>query len=126
MTEISIHESGPLFDGRAEVAMREFVRDSEQTIANDAMDMVTQRLHEVIRHPTGYYESHINVAARYDGYAVNDTGIIYGPWLEGTGSRNRTTRFKGYATFRMIAQKIDREAKVKAEEILRKYIRRMQ
>ena len=29
---------------------------------------------------------------------------VYGPWLEGTSSRNQTTRFKGYAAFRRTAQ----------------------
>ncbi|KKK70549.1 hypothetical protein LCGC14_2922870 [marine sediment metagenome] len=31
---------------------------------------------------------------------LTDGGVIYGPWLEGTSSRNATTRFKGYASFR--------------------------
>jgi KDO2-lipid IV(A) lauroyltransferase len=39
----------------------------------------------------------------------------YGPWLEGTGSRNLTTRFKGYHTFRLVSQQVDEEAGPVAE-----------
>ena len=31
---------------------------------------------------------------------ITDGGVVYGPWLEGVSSRNATTRFKGYASFR--------------------------
>ena len=45
------------------------------------------------------------------GWDVHDSGIIYGPWLEGVGSRNYpVTRFKGYSTFRKVAQEIGRKA----------------
>jgi hypothetical protein len=57
--------------------------------------------------------------------AVTDSGVIYGPWLEGTGSRNRTTRFKGYATFRKAAQELDRRAFRIAAAMLDRYVRRM-
>lgn len=40
---------------------------------------------------------------------VAGPGAIYGPWLEGTGSRNQTTRFKGYSSFRKTAQWLDKE-----------------
>ena len=35
---------------------------------------------------------------------IDDSKVVYGPWLEGTGSRNQTTRFKGYSSFRRTAQ----------------------
>jgi hypothetical protein len=41
---------------------------------------------------------------------VHDSNAIYGPWLEGTGSRNQTTRFKGYAMFRRTTQQLERES----------------
>ncbi len=44
-------------------------------------------------------------------WEVHDSDIVYGPWLEGVGSRNfPVTRFKGYSTFRKVAQQIDRKA----------------
>ncbi len=56
------------------------------------------------------------------GWAVHDSGIVYGPWLEGLGSRNfPVTKFKGYSMFRKVAQEIER----KAPEMLRPETRRM-
>jgi hypothetical protein len=43
---------------------------------------------QVLQHPTGYYQSKITVERAGTGYRVTDQGVVYGPWLEGTGSRN--------------------------------------
>jgi len=40
---------------------------------------------------------------------VHDSEAIQGTWLEGTSSRNKTTRFKGYAMFRQARQQLERE-----------------
>lgn len=40
---------------------------------------------------------------------ISDGGVIYGPWLEGTSSRNQTTRFKGYGEFRKTYQMLEKE-----------------
>lgn len=50
-----------------------------------------------LEEPTGYYQSNIH----YDpigaaSASINDNNVIYGSWLEGIGSRNQTTSFKGY------------------------------
>jgi hypothetical protein len=60
------------------------------------------------------------------GSVVQDGGVIYGPWLEGVGSRNRTTRFKGYFTFRRTTAQLNVRATPIAEELLHgKYLREM-
>ena len=116
---------GPLFDGRAEQAMNSFARAAEDHVAKDGVNKVQERLGEVIRHNTGYYESQIQTDRVTEGASINDGGVVYGPWLEGTGSRNRTTRFKGYSTFRLMTQKIQAEAAHRAEEVLHPYLERM-
>jgi hypothetical protein len=81
----------------------------------------------VFRAPTGYYRSQVThgrvSANRAD---VHDGDMIYGPWLEGVGSRNRTTRFKGYFFWRRAGQMLDARAKAIAEVKLRPFLRRMQ
>lgn len=42
---------------------------------------------------------------------ITDGGVIYGPWLEGTSSRNETTRFKGYASFRKTVEWLSTQSK---------------
>lgn len=49
---------------------------------------------------------------------------MYGPWLEGTGSRNMTTRFKGYHGYRLAAGELDAEAEAIADAELQPFIQR--
>ncbi len=89
--------------------------------------MVLERLGHVLRHPTGYYESQVRTEMRSDSEAfVTDGGVVYGPWLEGTGSRNETTRFKGYRTFRTIAQELDARATELVEPDVQRAVREME
>jgi hypothetical protein len=51
---------------------------------------------------------------------------VYGPWLEGVGSRNNTTRFKGYHAFRNAAQALQQRFEGMGERLLsRNVIRRL-
>lgn len=108
--------SGPLFDGRAQGIVDRYCKAAEATIAQHAEDEIHARLGEVIQHPTGFYESHIHTEMQADSLVVTDTPVVYGPWLEGVGSRNSPkTRFPGYHTFRIVSQQVDREAEALAE-----------
>jgi hypothetical protein len=93
--------SGPLFDARAEHYVREFCTEALDQVAGQASANVHTNLDASIRHPTPYYETQIHtVKVDADTRSVNDRKIIYGPWLEGTGSRNSpVTRFPGYHSF---------------------------
>ena len=110
MTDKHVDYSGPLFDGRAQAASRRLVRDMRDTLGKRGKEMVLERLGQVIRHPTGYYESQVRTEAHGSVEVVTDGGVVYGPWLEGTSSRNETTRFKGYHTFRLVAGELERDA----------------
>lgn len=109
---------GSLFDGSAERAIGRAADDAERVVAREGERMVRLRLGTVLRRPTGRYMSRIRTVRRGGVSEVNDSGIIYGPWLEGTGSRNRTTRFKGYFTFRTVSQQLDRRAGRLAEPVI--------
>lgn len=102
---------GPLFDGRVRRAVDDFVDDWEEEAAEWALDHIKRTYHVSFKNPTGYYESHVRIRNGSGGPEVNDGGIIeYGPWLEGVGSRNNTTRFKGYHAFRKAATALERIA----------------
>jgi hypothetical protein len=107
---VDVSYSGPIFDGRAQAMTDRSVRDMEHHLASVGADYVRAELERVLRKETPYYRLQVT-STEYPGRTViNDGGVIYGPWLEGTGSRNRTTRFKGYATFRRMAAKLSAEA----------------
>jgi hypothetical protein len=127
VTSIDVHYSGPMFDGRAAHEVTAFLGAATREVAKVGQDDVGIQLIKVIRHPTGYYESHIAIAqAAPTIWRVHDSGVIYGPWLEGVGSRNfPVTRFKGYFTFRKVAITLRLKAGRIASSVLPPYIRRM-
>jgi len=51
---------------------------------------------------------------------------VYGPWLEGTGSRNQTTNFKGYKSARLAtAALVNRRLPVLLAPYVEQLIRRL-
>lgn len=124
--DVRVRRDGPAFNGRAERVARQLVQATEDELADSGVNLVLAQLGRVLQHPTGYYESQIRTDRQGGDAVVTDGGVIYGPWLEGVGSRNRTTRFKGYFTFRRVSQRIDRQAQHIAQRVLPKYLQRMQ
>lgn len=113
---MSVTLKGPLFNaGRRRAVMERMSYAIAEDVGRHAERAVRANLGRSLRHPTGYYESRIQTDLRGDDARVSDGGVVYGPWLEGTGSRNRTTRFRGYASFRRALQAIDAQAERIAE-----------
>lgn len=127
MFEIHVETRGPLFDGRAIKALHDYEEAAVEEVARVAKTEVLSRLDAVLQHQTPHYATRIR-RERVGAFTqrVDDDRVIYGNWLEGTGSRNfPRTRFRGYATFRRVGQQVDREAGRIAERVLDRYIERM-
>jgi hypothetical protein len=125
---VDVDTHGPIFNGLAEVALRAYVRAVPEELAKEGKLMVKERLHQVLKHPTGYYESRIRKYSLGSlGAVIVGDNVIYGAWLEGVGSRNFPhTRFKGYRTFLEVGQALDHLSGPIAERLLReKYLGRM-
>lgn len=106
-----VRRTGPLFDGRANHIMNQFVDELEHDAAEEALQDIRSTYHASFRQPTGYYESRVHVSNMGGHPEVTDGGYagpVYGPWLEGVSSRNATTRFKGYHAFQLAASKLQR------------------
>ncbi|MEU1445507.1 hypothetical protein [Streptomyces mirabilis] len=113
---------GPMFDGRTAAALHTYRDEISLRIAEYGEKEIRRRLHTVLKHPTGYYESRISVDRAGQGYRVSDGGVVYGPWLEGVGSRNSpVTKFPGYATFRRTKPLVDMRAREIAVQLLARY-----
>ncbi len=96
---------------RVAVAVMGAQQDAVDAVAERLLTVVQGNMRTSFRHPTGYYYSRVvNERRGSRDRVVTDNGVIYGPWLEGVGKRNRTTRFKGYANFRRAGQQVEREA----------------
>jgi len=118
--------SGPIFDGRADLEVVRYLTEAEMEVAEYAKDQLYNEFDAHFQHPTGYYKSQVQVRKGINRVAVNDGGVVYGPWLEGVGSRNYPrTRFKGYSSFRRVANRLKTEATVVASVVIKPYIWRM-
>jgi hypothetical protein len=110
--EVTVRASGPLFDGTASALVQRYTQAGGEEVARWAEQEVHRVLEQVLRNPTGYYQSQVRVnLVSNDSFAITDGGVVYGPWLEGVGSRNYpVTRFHGYSTFRRVAQRVEQRA----------------
>jgi hypothetical protein len=139
--------SGPLFNGDADRAVRDYCHEVTQHIADEAALRIKLYLptqYKYLGHSggprgrgsvprpergrgwgPGYYASQVHAEAAPDGYRVTDSGVIYGPWLEGESERNMAYRFPGYHAFRKICDEMERDADTIAEEIIPPYLERM-
>ncbi len=122
---VEVTYSGPVFDGTAARVIGDAADEAEREIAQRGYDMVRRELSSVLRDPTGYYESRVAVDLTGEELRIDDGGVVYGPWLEGVGSRNQSSRFKGYATFRRVAQKLEADALSIADEIVAKSVEKV-
>lgn len=118
---------GPLVDGRALKAHDEYVQDVAKVVAKRGERLVVSLLKGSIKDPTPHYWNTIHIVPTgAGGWIVTDTNAVYGPWLEGTGSRNRARPgFPGYHSFERAGRLLDGEAGDIAENHLRLYIPRM-
>lgn len=124
MASYSTH--GPLFDHVAGEEISRYCDHLETRLAHDALDELEVEFHEKFKHPTGYYEAHVRVQSDPDGHVITDGGVVYGPWLEGTGSRDfPRTRFRGYADFRRVTARINAATTRVAEEFMPALLRRI-
>lgn len=145
MSDADVHAYGPLFDGRAAIEIKDGVEAIRKRLAQEGQKLAMAAFAESIRDNHGRFLASITTTDRSRVYSTTsghktyslpvvvdslETTIVttdlatYGPWLEGVGSRNETTRFKGYHGFRRAGQELDRRAQGIAEETIRPYVER--
>lgn len=122
--DVETQRAGPLFNGRLEWQIAQAANDAEKQVATLGASMVRSRLNVVLKTQTPIYRFKVIAEPTPPGWTIHDQGMIYGPWLEGTGSRNATTRFKGYRTFRIITSELNRRATAIGSAVVAKWIGR--
>ena len=118
MSGIDMHTKGGLLAGKGKAVISSAVDDVNEDVGQEAYNRVQGRLSQVLQHPTGAYQSRVVTDVSSDSVGISDGGVIYGPWLEGTSSRNGSTAFKGYQTFRKVFQDMDKDAPKQADRII--------
>jgi hypothetical protein len=105
--QVYVSLKGPTVEGLAGPMLAVALDAALAEVADYTKYEVSMELSEVLQHPTGYYESQIrSERVSAEAFSINDSGVVYGPWLEGISSRNQSTRFKGYATFRRVKNRM--------------------
>lgn len=108
-----VNVSGPFFDGRRDRIMAEICAEAEKDVATVGHALWKTNLITFIRKPRPYYwtRTEIRPNPAGPGLSIWDNYIVYGPWLEGVGSRNfPKTRFKGYSSIRKAASALKSRA----------------
>ena len=139
---MSVKCTGPLFDGTAERASARGTVAVRERVAAEGERLAASALSAAIRHgsggkavravtdtdksrayQTGKYTMLVT-ADRSETIVTTDLAT-YGPYLEGSGSRNLTTRFKGYHSFRRAGRALDGMAEGLAGDAIAPYVREM-
>lgn len=122
---ITVYTRGPLFaPGRSAEVIDRFLDAAKDDVAQEGYQLVHDRL-SVFKHPTGRYAGRVMIERAARDRVITDQGIVYGPWLEGTSSRNQSTRFKGYRIFRRVAQQLRRQVRPIAQRQLDAFLARL-
>lgn len=114
---------GPISSGKMIRDAAAYSHDVADAIADSAKDTWLNNLHGSLRHQTPYYTTKIAKrqisATRYE---IHDHGVVYGHWLEGTGSRNApVTVFPGYRAQARAEATVNAKRGNIARRILRRY-----
>lgn len=107
MADVTV--SGPFFDGRDHAVLDAMCDAIAEEVAAEGLQIVRFNSDTSFKTQTPHYITKLRVQdAGVAARDVDDSGVIYGPWLEGVGSRNfPRTRFKGYSMFRRAVQYLD-------------------
>jgi hypothetical protein len=125
MSDVSVNHSGPLFSGAAAAEVHKTADQWAQSLATTGAADIRATQNVTFRTQTPHARLQTEARAEAPGWKIWDQRLIYGPWLEGTGSRNRTTRFKGYGIWRAAASRIQARAVSIGQPIVAKFVGRM-
>ena len=131
--EVYMTREGPLFDGRANAAVKEWLDATKMEVAEIGADWIriaAMGMDRSGRGGTGRAAEAVRVS-RFGPF--NDVrifggmerGQVWWPWLEGDSQRNRSSRFKGYHTFRLTRLRLRRYVTPVAQQRLAEFIERM-
>jgi hypothetical protein len=110
---IHVRLAGPTVEGFATPMVEKMLEGATHEVADYAKFQVMITEEETFINPTGYYTSKTTLTPLSPtSYSLNDGMVIYGPWLEGVGSRNApVTRFPGYHIYRKTKNSIAQKSK---------------
>ena len=132
---VDVKVTGPFFQNapaKAQAAIGDIMQDAVEAGEQHLDEMLRPRpagVYLAVRGPAGSKGNYRHqVQGKVVGHLhamITDGGCVYGPWLEGVGSRNATTRFKGYSFFRKTSQWLQKEVVNIANKALKRLVQRL-
>lgn len=105
---------GPIGDGRATEATREWSRRVSQELGEEGVRQLRAFPMDKSGRSHGNFRRTLAVMRKSPAEVripgVQERGIVWASWLEGTSERNRSTGFKGYRLFRKARKALDEKA----------------
>ena len=130
MAKVKIVLKGPLFDGGASSAAKDFTDSLALEVAEIGRDWIkldTQRMTKS-GSDTGQASAGVEMSGGNGAYVIKG-GIRAGkyawPWLEGTSKRNQSTGFKGYKSFSRTTLRMRKQVSPFAQARLEQYLAQM-
>jgi hypothetical protein len=128
--EVRADVKGPIADGAADDALRDWSRNVAKKLGEEGVRILKAWPFKGGGHGAshGGFQANLKVlqqgpVARIPGPMI--TGVTWSPWLEGTSKRNESTRFSGYHLFRKTAQQLRKRAPEVGQEELDKIMPRL-
>lgn len=126
MPQVTVELRGNLFSPAYPFVTHAYLHKAQDRIAHEAEKRIHVLQHQYFRRPTGFYERHIVNRDMGSMHVIHDSGVVYGPWLEGVGSMNfPRTRFKGYSIMRKTTRAINDRAVAIALPIIEQWCEAM-
>lgn len=106
--------TGPLGDGRAEKAAREWAENTSQALGDEGVRMLRAYPMNKTGRARGGFEGALRTVRRSASEVripgPQQRGVAWAPWLEGTSKRNESTHFRGYHLFRKTRAELQKMA----------------
>lgn len=115
---MTVHRVGPFFEGDAGETLKLATQAASRDIAETLLITWYVKLDSAIQVNQNRYLSGLT-RDRNDDYTWrvhDDIGKVYGPWLEGIGSQNPRSTFKGYHALREANAEVSGQAYDIADE----------
>lgn len=125
--KLEVDTKGPFFQGDHTRILHKHLDEAKAEVAQMGVDRIQERITARAIAPTGNYAGHIvhDVVKPFNDQLIHDGNVRYGEWLEGTSSRNQTTRFKGYRVFRQVRSWLRKQATPIAQGKIDQFVARM-
>ena len=124
---LNVDQRGTIFNvAKSKAAAQAMVVAANEALAQEGLRFAVDRFHNVLRHPSGYYVSKLNIERKRIQRTLNDSGVPYGGWLNGLDPRNRTSRFKGYFVFRDTAKYLQNNKAAIVQPVVTEFVRTIQ